>query len=207
MIAAASDPRIDEVLAVWFGVPGEPPEQRQRRWFVRDPAFDEQLRVHFAAALDAAGRGELDGWTGTPRGTLALVVVLDQFSRNVFRGSARAFAQDDRALAATRAAIAAGHDRALSWTERYMLLMPFMHAEDRTVQRDSVSAFRALHAEAVAAGAAAAEIDAVAAAADFAARHAAIIERFGRYPHRNALLERTSTGDELAFLTEPGSSF
>ncbi|MBE7448275.1 MAG: DUF924 domain-containing protein [Kofleriaceae bacterium] len=201
------EPRIDDVLAVWFGGDDEPVAQRQARWFTRDPAFDDELRRRFADLVAAAGRGELDGWAATPRGALALVVVLDQLPRNLHRGAAAAFAHDQRALATCRAALARGDDRALSWLERYMLRMPLMHAEDREVQRESVASFEALHAEAVAAGAPAEVIAALAGAADYARRHAVIVERFGRYPHRNAVLERTSTGDELEFLTEPGSSF
>jgi uncharacterized protein (DUF924 family) len=200
------DSRIDEVLSLWFGVADQAPEARQKRWFVADPAFDDELRRRFGDTLGAAARGELDAWADTPRGALALVIVLDQFSRNIFRGSGHAFSQDARALKVARAALAA-HDAALSWMERYFLRMPFMHAEDRLVQRESVETFRALHAEAIAAGAPAGDLAALAAAVDYAQRHAVIIERFGRYPHRNAILERTSTGEEVEFLAEPGSRF
>jgi uncharacterized protein (DUF924 family) len=201
------DDRIEEVLSAWFGDPGESREDRGKRWFMADPAYDAALRERFGDLVEAAARGELDAWQATPRGALALVILLDQLSRNIYRGTARAFAQDARALAVTRAAIAAGHDKALDWTERSMLLMPFQHAEDREIQRESVAAFEALHAEAVAAGAPEADVKSLANGADFARRHAVIIDRFGRYPHRNAVLERTSTGEEVEFLQQPGSRF
>jgi uncharacterized protein (DUF924 family) len=201
------DPRIEEVLSAWFGPPDETPEARGKRWFVADPAYDAELRDRFGDLVASAARGELDAWQATPRGALALVILLDQLSRNIYRGTARAFAQDARALAVTRAALAAGHEKSLDWTERTMLLMPFQHAEDRDTQRESVAAFDALHAEAVAAGAPEDRVKSLANAADFARRHAAIIDRFGRYPHRNATLERTSTGEEVEFLQQPGSRF
>ena len=205
--ADITDARIDDVLAVWFGPPDEAPAARQRRWFVADPAFDDELRRRFVDVIGAAGRGELSDWQATARGSLALVIVLDQLSRNVFRGTALAFSQDASALAVARASVAAGQDRELTYGERAILLMPFMHAEDRDTQRESVAAFEALHAEAVAAAAPAGEVAALAGAADFARRHAAVIERFGRYPHRNAMLERTSTGDEAEYLSQPGAGF
>ncbi len=193
------DARIDEILGFWFADPA--------RWFVRDPQLDATIRERFGALHEHAADGHLHDWPATPRGALALVVVLDQFSRNLHRDSPRAFARDGRALATTRAALAAGHDRALAWLERYMLLMPFMHAEDVAVQRESVAAFDALHGEAAASGAAPGELDTLARAADYARRHAAIVERFGRFPHRNATLGRPSSEEELAFLEQPGSSF
>lgn len=203
----SGDAGIEDVLATWFGAPDETPETRGKRWFVPDPAFDAELRRRFGDLLESAARDELSAWRSTPRGSLALVILLDQLSRNIFRGTARAFAQDDQALAIARAAIAAGQDRALTFTERTFLILPFEHTEDRETQRESVAAFQALHAEAIAAGAPKAELDMLASGVDFARRHAAIIERFGRYPHRNAILERTSTGEEVEFLQQPGSRF
>lgn len=204
---STTDPRIDEVLGFWFGDPAEPTAARQRRWFTKDASFDHEVRWRFGEVLEAAGKGELDGWAATSRGALALVIVLDQFSRNIFRDSAKSFAQDAHALAVTRATIAAGLDRPLSWTERYMLQMPFMHAEDKGTQKDSVAAFQALHDEAVAAGVPVSERAGLAAAVEFAGKHAAIVERFGRFPHRNAALTRESTPEEIEFLAQPGSGF
>ncbi|HUQ03936.1 MAG TPA: DUF924 family protein [Kofleriaceae bacterium] len=201
------DPRIDDVISFWFGAAGDSPETRMQRWFRPDPAFDASIRTRFGALLDEAAAGKLTGWPATPRGALALILVLDQFPRNVFRGTAGAFAYDARALDAARGALAEGHDRELGYLERMFLLLPFEHAEDRETQRESVAHYEALHAEAKAAAAPAGEIATLAAALDYAHRHKAIIDRFGRYPHRNALLERTSTGEEVDFLQEPGSSF
>jgi uncharacterized protein (DUF924 family) len=195
------DPRIDAILQVWFE--GDVPA----RWFTRDAAFDEALRRQFDDDRAAAATGALDHWAATARGALALVVLLDQLPRNLYRNDPRAFAQDPRALAVTRRALADGLADQLSWLERYVLLMPFMHAEDRDAQRDSVAAFRAARDAAATAGAPAADQAALANALDYAERHAAIVERFGRYPHRNAILDRPSTDDELAFLAQPGSSF
>jgi uncharacterized protein (DUF924 family) len=196
--------RADEILRFWFGA-GD--AAARKRWFTPDPAFDEEIRRGFAADAERAARGELDAWASDPRSALALVILLDQFPRNVHRGTELAFAQDERALRVTRAAIAAGHDRALSPVERAMFYMPLMHSEDREVQRQSLAVFRALADDAVRAGTPPEVLDYVRMAQEFAGKHAVIIERFGRYPHRNAVLGRTSTGDEVEFLHEPGSRF
>lgn len=201
------DPRIDDVLSFWFGAADDTPEARQKRWFMPDPAFDAEIRTRYGDLIDDAAAGKLTGWPATARGALALVILLDQFPRNVSRGTARAFAHDAQALGVARAAIAGGLDRQLGFIERMMMRLPFEHAEDRETQRESVAAFEALHAEAVAASASQGEIASLAGAVDYAHRHKAIIDRFGRYPHRNAILERTSTGEEVEFLQQPGSRF
>lgn len=201
------DARIDDVLSVWFGAADDPPAARQQRWFMPDPAFDAELRGRFGDLVEAAARGELDAWQATARGALALVIVLDQFPRNIFRGTARAFAQDERALGVARAAVAAGRDRELAYLERVFLYLPYEHAEDRATQRESLRLYQALRDGAVAAGAPEDIVKWLDVTLDYARRHAVIIERFGRYPHRNAILGRTSTGEELEFLQEPGSSF
>jgi uncharacterized protein (DUF924 family) len=198
--------RAEEVLRFWFGA-GDADVEARKRWFRPDAAFDEEIRRRFGADADAAARGDLDGWAADPRGALALVILLDQFPRNTHRGTDLAFAQDARALAVARAAIGAGADRALSFVERAMLYMPLMHSEDREVQAQSVAAFRALAEEATAAGAPQTVVDAATNASDFAGKHAEIIERFGRFPHRNAIVGRTSTGEEVEFLQQPGSRF
>jgi uncharacterized protein (DUF924 family) len=202
-----ADPRIDDVLSFWFGAAGDSPEARMKRWFMPDPAFDAAIRTRFGDLIEEAAAGRLTGWPATARGALALVIVLDQFPRNVFRGTSGAFAHDWKALQVARTAIADGHDRELGFLERMFLLLPFEHAEDRETQVESVAAYEALHAEAVAAGAPPGELATLAGAVDYAHRHKVIIDRFGRYPHRNALLERTSTGEEVEFLQQPGSSF
>lgn len=195
------DPRIDELIAAWFE--GDVPA----RWFRRDPAFDDELRRRFGALQAEAAGGALDGWADTARGALALVILLDQLPRNLYRDDARAFAQDAHALRVVRDAIAAGRDRELGWLERYVLLMPFMHAETREAQRESLVRFGALLAEAAAGDAPEAVRGTLAAALDWAERHAVIVERFGRYPHRNELLGRASTDEERVFLAGPGSRF
>lgn len=187
---AAADPtdpsQAGAVLRFWFE------ESTPAQWWKVDPAFDARIRARFAAVHEAALHGELAGWRQEPAGRLAEVIVLDQFSRNLHRGGARAFAADPMALALAQEAVAAGHDRALPPTHCAFLYLPYMHSESRRVHLDAVRLFDALGLPA--------QIEAE-------RRHRAIIERFGRYPHRNEALGRSSTPEELAFLQEPGSSF
>ncbi|WP_322014530.1 DUF924 family protein [Paraburkholderia sp. J12] len=192
------DPRAREVLDFWFGAAGSAEYGRPcKMWFRKDEAFDAQLRERFGAVLEAACAGELDAWAATPEGSLALVIVLDQFSRNCHRGTPRAFAADDRALALSRQLVASRADRALpTLYHRVFVYLPFEHAESVEAQRESLRLFGELRHE-----------------PDgedyygYAVRHAKVIERFGRFPHRNAQLERPSSEAELAFLREPGSGF
>jgi uncharacterized protein (DUF924 family) len=194
--------RQDEILRFWLGPEGAPPLANQARWFTADPQLDEEIRTRFGADLEAAARGERDGWADTPRGALALVVLLDQFSRNAGRGTPRAFAQDARALRVAEDAIARGFDARLGLIERWFLYMPYMHTEDHAAQQRCVALFARLADEAPP------ELRAAfAGALDYAERHRVIVERFGRFPHRNAILGRASTQEELAFLTQPGSAF
>jgi uncharacterized protein (DUF924 family) len=198
---AALDPTARAVLDFWFGEPGTPAFGRaSERWFRRDDAFDALIAERFGATLDAARRGECDAWQRTPLGALALVVVLDQFSRNTCRGRAEAFAADAKALGVARCLVASGADLALPSAEhRAFAYLPFEHAESLDAQAESVRLFGALADETGQAGRGS--------YVDYARRHAAVIERFGRFPHRNAALGRTSTEEEQAFLREPGSSF
>lgn len=175
-----------DVLHFWFQE--TPPGKR----FVRDAAFDQTIRERFGAAQASAAQGELWGWRATPEGRLAEIILLDQFSRNLHRDSPLAFAHDGMALVLAQEAVAQGLDAQLDPEQRSFLYMPYMHSESRAVQRESLRLFTALgRAENL----------------DFAHRHAEIVERFGRYPHRNAALGRTSTAEELQFLQQPGSSF
>ncbi len=174
---------VDEVLAFWFADPG--------RWWKKDPAFDAEIRDRFLTLHEAVARGEREDWLGTARGALAYVIVLDQFSRNLFRGSSLSFACDARAIAAARGALENGFDPRLSSDERSFLYMPFMHSEDIADQERCVQLFASQHPQSL----------------SFAERHRDIVRRFGRFPHRNALLGRQSTPDELEFLKEPGSAF
>ena len=192
----------DNLLHLWFGEPGSPPLAVSKQWFTKDEAFDRALRERFGPALEAGVRGELSSWTETPRGRLTLIVLFDQLSRNIFRNTPRAFAQDGLALALTHEALAGGDLGALTPVERYFVLMPLMHAEDVALQRRCVAEFEKLLAEAPG------ELTGLmTSAVDYAKRHAAIVERFGRFPHRNAILGRASTAEEVEFLKQPGSSF
>jgi uncharacterized protein (DUF924 family) len=175
-----------EVLEFWFK------EIEPRNWWVVDPAFDELLRSRFAGLLQQAAAGELSAWRTSARGRLAEVIVLDQFSRNVFRGMPQAFAQDPQALALAQEAVAGGSLQELNEVERTFLLMPYMHSESRRVHVQAETLFKQF---------------APPENHGFELRHKAIIDRFGRYPHRNQVLGRASSDDEIEFLKQPGSSF
>jgi len=191
-------PEADQVLDFWFGPPGSPLRGTQRpEWFRKDEAFDASIRERFGALLERALRGELAAWAATARGALAQVVLLDQFTRNAWRGTPRAFAGDARALAAAQAMVAARQDRALPPEQRAFVYLPFEHAESLAMQEEALRHFRGLAAEA----------PDMAESLDYALRHHAIVQRFGRFPHRNAILGRASTPEELAFLEQPGSGF
>jgi uncharacterized protein (DUF924 family) len=183
-----------DVLAFWFG--DEPLVQRAE-WFRKDPAFDAQIRARFGRLIDGALAGGHADWDAMPEGALARIVVLDQFTRNVFRDTARAFAGDAMALAAARALVALGDDRKLAPLQRVFAYLPFEHAEDRAAQAESLRLFAALtHAAPELAG-----------FEDYARRHAVVIERFDRFPHRNATLGRVTTEEEQRYLQEPGAGF
>lgn len=190
------------VLDCWFGAPDEPHFGTERKcWFSRDAAFDAMLRERFGALIDAANDpandAVFDQWQATPLGALALIVVLDQFSRNCHRHTARAFAADRKALCTAQRMVASGADRLLpSAHHRAFVYLPFEHDETLASQRESLRLFERLRAE-----------PGGASYYPFAVRHARIIERFGRFPHRNAMLGRESSDEERAFLREPGSSF
>ncbi|WP_321921899.1 DUF924 family protein [Burkholderia sp. BCC1998] len=196
--AAALDPQAREILDFWFGEPDSAAFGHARKvWFNGGAAFDDVLRTRYGALLDAACDGACDHWADTPLGALALIVVLDQFSRNIHRGTPRAFAADQRALALARRVVAAGWDAQLpSGHHRAFAYLPFEHDESDASQREAVRLCAGIRGEA-----------GCASYHDFALRHAAVIGRFGRFPHRNAILGRASTDAEAAFLREPGSSF
>jgi uncharacterized protein (DUF924 family) len=187
------EPLAGEILAFWFG---PMPHVARDVWFRKDAAFDAEIGARFGAAVEAALGGALQEWTTTPHGTLARVLLLDQFTRNMYRDTPRAFAGDPQALAMAAAAVDAGHDRALDRFERSFLYLPFEHAETPAAQARALALFGALAAETGDSG-----------TLEWAEKHAAIIRRFGRYPHRNAILGRASTSEEIAFLREPGSRF
>jgi uncharacterized protein (DUF924 family) len=180
-----------DVLHFWFA--GDSNTERAV-WFEKDASFDAACD-RFADALRAARAGTLDHWAATPRGALALILLLDQFSRNLHRGAAEAYAADAEARALARAAVARGFDRKLGWVERMLLYLPFEHSEDLADQDESVRLFETLW---LALGDATVE---------YAHRHRDVIRRYGRFPHRNAVLGRESTPEELAYLAHPGAGF
>ena len=184
-------------MAFWFGAPGSPERGRARDlWFRKDAAFDGAIRARFGAAVEAAIVGSFGDWDATAEGALAHVLLLDQFTRNIFRDTPCAFAGDARALAIADAAIERGFDRALDPFGRWFLYLPFEHAEDPDVQGRSLALFGALAQE-----------TGDPSPLEWAQKHADVIFRFGRYPHRNAILGRASTPEEKAFLAQPGSRF
>lgn len=191
------DPLANAILDFWFGAPGAPERGTTRDvWFRKDPDFDEEIRRAFGNAIESALAGDYAEWERTPEGALARVLLLDQFTRNVFRETPRAFAGDAQALATAERVVAGGGDRTLTPHGRWFLYMPFEHAESVAAQRQSLALFGALSQQMNDPG-----------PLEWAQKHADVILRFGRYPHRNAILGRESTPEEIAFLAQPGSRF
>ncbi|MGK5058386.1 DUF924 family protein [Janthinobacterium sp. LB2P49] len=192
------DAQAQDVLDFWF-LPPDNPDYGQSRaeWFRKDDGFDAQIRDRFGALIDAAIEGGLREWDATPHGALARLIVLDQFTRNVYRGTPRAFAGDSRALALAVGLTDAGQDRQLPPMLRAFAYLPFEHAEDLAMQARAVELFQLLSQ-------AQPGFDGM---LDYAQRHQEVIARFGRFPHRNGILGRASTPQELEFLRQPGSSF
>ena len=195
----------DRILDFWFdklsGVEEIRP-QRFRLWFGGMEETDRLVRDRFEADLHRAMRGEYDHWAQTPRGALALIILLDQFSRHIHRNTPQAYAFDHKALELCRTGLALGQDRSLSIIERAFFYLPLEHAEDSVMQQLSVRLFEELLASSPEGMKKTCE-----GFLDYAVRHRRIIERFGHFPHRNAVLGRHSTAEEEAFLQEPGSSF
>lgn len=175
-----------EILKFWFE------ETEPAQWWKKDEDFDRLIIERFSELHRRATRCELFEWRKDARGRLAEIVVLDQFSRNMFRGSPLSFAQDALALALSQEAVSAGADRTLNPVERSFLYMPFMHSESVKIHEVAVELFRK---------------NGIQGNLDYELKHKAIIERFGRYPHRNAILGRESMKEEIEFLKQPGSSF
>jgi uncharacterized protein (DUF924 family) len=175
-----------DILHFWFQ------ELNDTQRFAKDAALDATLRARFGATLQAATRAELFGWRGTASGRLAEIVLLDQFSRNIYRDTPGAFAQDPQALTLTQELVASGLDQTLALAQRIFAYMPYMHSESLLIHAQALPLFSQPGLEGTLA---------------FEQKHKAILERFGRYPHRNAILGRVSTPEEQLFLAQPGSSF
>ena len=179
-----SDAEADSVLRFWF-------EEHPRDWFVKNPSFDGEIRSRFLGLHAAAAAGQRVHWADDARSCLALVIVLDQFPRNMFRGQARAFATDPLARAAARVILARGWDKQMAQPEQLFAYLPFEHSESVEDQRLSCELMKDFDADQL----------------RYALRHREIIERFGRFPHRNGALGRESTAAEIVFLEQPGSGF
>ncbi|RVT97854.1 DUF924 domain-containing protein [Rhodovarius crocodyli] len=186
----------EDVLSFWFS---EGPDTHRPAWFQKNDAFDDSIRQQFGALVVPAREGALDGWAETPLGALALLIVLDQFPRNLFRGSAEAFASDAHARDIARAVVAKGWDMRVTCTQRSFLYLPFEHSESMADQHLSVALFEGMRDDRVKA--------APGGSIDYAWRHWFLIRDFGRFPHRNAALARTSTSQEVIYLSQPGAGF
>jgi len=176
----------NEVLDFWFN------ELTPKQWWVRDSKVDAEMIKRFSSAHLAAAEGQLQQWRETPEGRLAEVIVLDQFSRNIYRNSAEAYAFDEMALALAQEAVRVNADKKLPVTQRAFLYLPYMHSESLDIHEEAVVLFSQPGLEYN---------------LEFEYKHKVIIERFSRYPHRNEVLGRTSTPEEIEFLKEPDSSF
>jgi uncharacterized protein (DUF924 family) len=189
-----------EVIEFWCGDLGSDAASyanRRKLWFRKDADTDRTIRDRFLPLYEQALSGALDDWQQSPQGCLALLILLDQFSRNLFRGSAQSFAADAKARAIAQAAIAQGFDQQLAPIQRIFLYLPLEHSENPADQQQSVALFQTLS-----------DVDPqLADLYDYALRHKAVIDRFGRFPHRNQSLGRESRLEELEFLQQPGSAF
>lgn len=201
MIGTNSDKAIDSqaaaILEFWFGTPGDADWGKPRKiWFRKKASFDAMVRDRFNADCNLAAEGVLAHWQEDPNSCLALILLLDQFPRNIFRGTPRAFATDAMALQAAERAVGDRFDEQLLPVQRWFLYLPFEHSEHLEHQHRSVALFETL-----------ADDPDSASTIDYADRHLRVIERFGRFPHRNAILGRESTPEEQEFLQQPGSGF
>ena len=194
-IGNPEDERACAILAFWFGE-GEGYGKRRKQWFSKDAAFDDAIRTRFLGVYELAAAGKLAHWQARARDSLAMIILLDQFPRNMFRGAAAAFTSDALALAAAKHALAQGYDHELLPVERQFIYLPLEHSESLADQDQCLALMTEL-----AAFAETRELHA------WAEKHRVIIQRFGRFPHRNEILGRASTPAEIAFLKEPGSGF
>ncbi len=187
----------NEVLEFWFGKPDDADYGKYRKeWFTKNPEFDREVRSRFLQTYQQAAAGELDDWKNSPQGCLALIILLDQFPRNMFRGQPQAFATDPQALAYAKYAVERGFDKELLPIQRQFIYMPFEHSENLADQHQCIELVSTLK-----------DYPECVSNIDYAHRHFKIIERFGRFPHRNKILGRETTLEEAEFLKQPGSSF
>ena len=186
-----------EILEFWFGDPEQPDYGKPKRfWFTKKSEFDEKLRIQFLQDYQKAAAGYLDDWIETPETCLALILLLDQFPRNMFRGTPEAFATDWEALSVAQHAVAQGYDQKLLAVQRWFVYLPFEHSENLEHQQQAVRLFQQLRCHRDSAS-----------CIEYAIRHKSVIESFGRFPHRNAILGRISTPEEKEFLKQSRSSF
>jgi uncharacterized protein (DUF924 family) len=189
--------KFEEILDFWFGQPDAADYGKPRKeWFIKNINFDEEVRSRFLETYQKAASDELDSWQKKPLSCLALIILLDQFPRNMFRGKPQAFATDERALKVAKYACDRGFDKELLPVQRWFIYCPFEHSENLEDQQKAVKLFSTLKDDPDSAS-----------AIDYAYRHLKVIERFGRFPHRNKILGRQSTPKEEEFLKQPGSSF
>lgn len=189
--------RVDQILDFWFGRPDESDYGKQRSfWFSKKLEFDQEVQNRYSRDYEKAVAGQLDHWRDAPRSCLALILLLDQFPRNMFRGTAKAFASDPQALSVAQHAVANGFDQELLTVQRWFVYLPFEHSENLADQRQCTKLFASLSDDP----------DSIS-TIDYAVHHRSVIERFGRFPHRNKILGRATTPEEAEFLKQPGSSF
>ncbi|NEQ21248.1 MAG: DUF924 domain-containing protein [Microcoleus sp. SIO2G3] len=187
----------DTILEFWFGKPDEADYGKSRKvWFTKNPEFDDEVRSRFLNVHNQAAAGKLDDWKTTPQSCLALIILLDQFPRNMFRGQPQAFATDPQALAYAKYAVTQGFDKELPKLQRWFVYLPFEHSENLADQHQCVELCEQMDDD-----------PDTREAIDYAYRHLRVIERFGRFPHRNQILGRETTPEEAEFLKQPGSSF
>lgn len=195
----------ESILAFWFGTENDDArvaEQKKQLWWAKDSVVDQEINTRFSACTAAAAQGALDEWRASPRGLLALILLTDQFPRNMYRGLPASFSFDEQALRLCRQALEQGDDRRLRPVERVFLYLPLEHSESLVDQKRAVELFQHLCNEVPEN-----QRTMFAGFRNFAIRHRDVIARFGRFPHRNAILGRTSTAEEQAFLQTAGSSF